>query len=80
MYSTKNAPLGQIGNTHGLSTEEELNANYSERLKFVPQAQDLCNSKKANKGKGMDVHLIRTKLRKRWQSIAIRSSLKSEIL
>ena len=74
--------LGQIGNTHGLSTEEELNAHYSERLKFVPQAQDLYNSKKANKrkGKGMDVNLIRTKLRKRWQSIAIRSSLKSEIL
>jgi hypothetical protein len=37
--------LGQVGNTHGLSSEEELNAYYSERLKFVPQAQALYNSK-----------------------------------
>jgi hypothetical protein len=28
-----------------------LNAYYSERLKFVPQAQALSNSKKANKRK-----------------------------
>ncbi len=33
--------LGHIGNTHGLSTEEELNAHYYERLKFVPQCQAL---------------------------------------
>jgi hypothetical protein len=43
--------LGPIGNTHGLSTEEELNGHYSERLKFLPQAQALYNSKKANKRK-----------------------------
>ena len=45
--------LGQVGNTQGLSTEEELNAHYSKiaRLKFVPQAQALYNSKKANKRK-----------------------------
>jgi hypothetical protein len=43
--------LGQIGNTHCLSTEEEWNAHYYQRLKFVPQAQALYNSKKASKRK-----------------------------
>ncbi len=38
--------LGQAGNTHGLSTEEELNAHYFKRLKLVPQAQALYNSPK----------------------------------
>jgi hypothetical protein len=38
--------LGPIGNTHGLSTEEELNGHYSERLKLLPQVQALYNFKK----------------------------------
>jgi hypothetical protein len=43
--------LGQIGNTHSLSTIEELNAHYSKRLKFVPQAQALYNPQKSQQEK-----------------------------